>query len=60
MNDASMFGKSDKPYLFGEVHCIGTELDLFECSHTSIGVHSCGSQLDPIPDIAISCYGMLE
>ena len=58
MDDASVFGVSDKNPLFGEVHCVGTEPDLFECSHTSIGIHSCGSHLDRIPDVAISCYGM--
>ena len=57
LNDASVFGVSDENPLLGEVHCVGTEPNLLECSHTSIGIHSCGRQLDPIPDIAISCYG---
>ena len=58
VDDASIFGVSDKNPLFGEVHCVGIEPDLFECSHSSIGFHYCGIHLDPISDIAISCYGM--
>ena len=58
VDDASAFGISERNPLFGEVHCIGTEPELFECSHSFIGWHACGSQWDSVPDIAISCYGM--
>ena len=59
VNDANVFGESDRNPLLGEVHCVGTEPDLFECSHSSVGIHSCGRHQTPVPDIAISCYGML-
>ena len=59
VDNASVFGESDQNPLLGEVHCVGTEPDLFECSHSSVGIHSCGRHQTPVPDIAISCYGML-
>ena len=57
MEDARIFGDSERDAVIGEVHCIGTEQELLECSHASIGDHFCGRFLSPIPDIAISCYG---
>ena len=57
---ARMFGVSERAPLLGEVHCIGTETELLECSHTSIGRHSCGiNVVPPVPDIVISCVGMI-
>ena len=57
---ARMFGVSERAPLLGEVHCIGTETKLLECSHTSIGRHSCGiNVVPPVPDIVISCVGMI-
>ena len=58
IDDADVFGTSDRNPLVGEIHCVGTEPELFECSHTSIGIHSCGRDADPVPDVAVSCYGM--
>ena len=52
-----MFGTSESPPLLGEVHCIGTEPEILECSHSSIGYHYCGRDNIPVPDIIISCYG---
>ena len=57
VDDASVFGTSDRYPLFGKVHCIGTEPKLLECLHSGIGGHECGRDQDPVPDIAISCYG---
>ena len=55
-----VYGMSDRVFLLGEVHCVGNEPELLECSHTSIGVHSCGRDATSIPnDIIISCRGML-
>ena len=57
---ARMFGVSERAPLLGGVHCIGTETELLECSHTSIGRHSCGiNVVPPIRDIVISCVGMI-
>ena len=54
-----VYGMSDRVFLLGEVHCVGNEPELLECSHTSIGVHSCGRDATSIPDdIIISCRGM--
>ena len=58
IDDADVFGTSDRNPLVGEIHCVGTEPELFECSHTSIGIHSCGRDAGPVPDVAVSCYGM--
>ena len=53
-----VYGTSERVHIVGEVHCIGTEQELLECSHTSIGVHSCSRDAPPVPDILISCYGL--
>ena len=50
-----MFGESVRAPLLGEVHCTGTESELLECSHSSIGQHSCGRGSPPVPDVVISC-----
>ena len=58
---ARMFGVSERAPLLGEVHCIGMETELLECSHTSIGRHLCGVTIvPPVPDIVITCSGMTE
>ena len=43
--------------VIGEVHCIGTEPELLECSHASVGHHRCGGGLSIDHDVIISCYG---
>ncbi|CAI8040127.1 Neurotrypsin, partial [Geodia barretti] len=57
-DDIERFGTSGKDAVIGEVHCIGTESGLLECSHSSIGFHYCSPYyLDyDEPDIVISCY----
>ena len=50
------FGTSERSAVIGEVHCVGTEPELLECSHVSIGSHRCGINTD-YSDIIISCYG---
>ena len=53
------FGISERSAVVGEVHCVGTEPELLECSHSSFGYHFCGLYgFFFSPDIAISCYGM--
>lgn len=61
---ANMFESDSKLVVLGEVHCIGTETKLLECSHGSIGAHACGlaASAGYIPtehafDVAISCSG---
>ena len=46
--------------MIGEVYCTGTESELLECSHASIGKHRCYSDTQSLydGDILISCYGM--
>ena len=53
---------NDNSAMIGEVHCVGTEPELLECSHASIGSHRCGIQTDydTDSDIIISCYGMYK
>ena len=62
MRNASVFGESDRYAVLGAVHCIGTEPELLECSHSSLGQHLCGTNFYvsgfTLSDIAISCYGM--
>ena len=56
--EARAFRTSVRPSLLGEVHCIGTESKLLDCSHSSIGRHWCGRYYSPVSDIIISCSGM--
>ena len=52
---ASVFGASSRPFVVGEVHCTGTETEVLECSHASIGNHFCGDDADDANDVAIGC-----
>ena len=51
---ASVFGASTRLFVVGEVHCTGSETELLECSHNSIGDHLCGIA-DDADDVAIVC-----
>ena len=51
---ANMFGASSEHFVVGEIHCVGTETELLECSHDSIGHHRCGSNEDA-DTVAIVC-----
>ena len=56
--DRERFGSSERDAVIGEVHCVGTEHQLLDCSHASIGFHFCGTlSTTTTPDIIISCYG---
>ncbi|CAI8006305.1 Deleted in malignant brain tumors 1 protein, partial [Geodia barretti] len=50
------YGTSERNAVIGEVRCVGTEVELLECSHSSIGVHHCGYHNVTDPDIIISCF----
>ena len=52
---------SNHPVLLDDVHCIGTEDKLLDCSHASIGNHLCGQFLqdhDMPSNVAIQCTGV--
>ena len=53
------FGISGGDPVIGEVHCVGDEPEMLECSHTSIGKHDCGDDSEESfdPDVILSCYG---
>ena len=43
------------------MNCVGTEPELLECFHASIGKHLCGTNNGAeYSDIIISCYGKLN
>ena len=50
------FGSSKESAVIGEVNCVGTEPELLECSHSSIGNHNC-LRSNAETDIVISCFG---
>ena len=52
------YGTSERNAVIGEVRCVGTEVELLECSHSSIGVHHCGYHNVTDPDMIISCFGI--
>ena len=52
---ANKFGPSNKTFVIGEVHCIGDETELMECSHDSIGHHLCGGSTEDADTVAIVC-----
>ena len=52
---ASIFEVDSRIYVVGEVNCTGTETELVECSHESIGHSSCGGPPDDADDVAIVC-----
>ena len=43
------------PVLLDDVHCIGIENTMLECSHSTIGNHLCGEN-EP-SNVAIQCQG---
>ena len=59
----NVFGPGSERVVLGDVHCIGTESGLLECSHNSVGDHICGlfnlvlGISEHTFDVAISCYG---
>ena len=59
----NVFGPGSEHVVLGDVHCIGTESGLLECSHNSVGDHICGlyafyyGKSEHHFDVAISCYG---
>ena len=41
--------------IVGKVNCTGTETELVECSHETIGHGSCGGPPDDVDDVVIVC-----
>ena len=52
---ANMFGPSSRYFVVGEIHCVGNETELLECSHDSIGHHRCGGSTEDTDTVAIVC-----
>ena len=53
---SSLFTPGNEHFRIGKINCTGTETELLECSHNSIGDHLCD---DTSTDVAVHCYGML-
>ena len=49
--------KSDEARVIGGIHCVGTEPEILECTHNSIGSHHCSGEEEYL-DIIISCTSM--
>ena len=56
--DSRRYGTSESLVVIGEVYCTGSESELLECSHASIGRHHCFSDTDSLydGDILLGCY----
>ena len=52
----AVFGEGEGPVFLDQVHCIGTEEKLLDCSHGGIGHHSCAAEHEL--DVAIICKGI--
>ena len=52
---ARIFDTENRLFVVGEVHCTGTEKELLECSHGSIGHHFCGGFTADADQVAIVC-----
>ena len=55
--NTSAFGRSERNFVISEVYCVGTESELLECAHSSIGHHFCS--LNEY-DVAIICSGKCQ
>ena len=51
------YGIYENPAVIGGIHCAGTEPELLECIHDTIGMHHC-SGTDDYFNTIISCTGM--
>ena len=49
----SYFGDGDGPYHLSNVYCSGDESTMLECSHSTIGHHTC----TPGHDVGVICDG---
>ena len=61
MTNQGLLKSTNPRFVVGEVHCVGTETELLQCSHSSVGNHQCGKLQSTIPEgVVISCYGKLH
>ena len=51
------FPTSDNKPVLGQVDCVGTEMELFQCFYFDIGRHLCSKEHTLPDDVIISCYG---
>ena len=58
LENEERFERSEKQMVIGGIHCVGTESELLECNHHSIGLHRCASYGTDYSDIIISCTGI--
>ena len=51
---SAYYGEGSERIWFDNMHCIGTEPDLFACMHNGIGEHDC----DHSEDASVECLGI--
>ena len=52
---SSFFGRGRGPIFLENVNCIGTELQLTNCTNSGVGVHDCSH----LEDAGVVCSGIL-
>ena len=51
---SAIFGQGSGTILFDDVDCTGTETNITDCSHSGLGVNTCGHY----EDAGVRCQGL--
>eukprot|EP00057_Strongylocentrotus_purpuratus_P018553 XP_011673027.1 PREDICTED: deleted in malignant brain tumors 1 protein-like [Strongylocentrotus purpuratus] len=53
VHGADDFGQGIGEIILDDIHCVGNESTIFNCSHSGLGVHDCNHS----QDVGVTCYG---
>ena len=55
LDNTQEYGTSHRYAVIGEIYCGGSEPELLDCAHATIGEHNCYQINSSTPDLVISC-----